>query len=115
MRPCRPHAWAWRGRADVHAQDYFRCNEFPNNLPKDVWMPQWAHLGTTGGPAVVLGKASLHGHHCLLEKDAIRQVSAYLSVHVGYRRVSKSWSPGTCISSAYVLLLQHVNSPISAV
>ena len=53
---CRSHAWAWRGRADMSLQDYFRWQQFPDNLPKDVWEPQWAHLAGTGGPAVVLGE-----------------------------------------------------------
>lgn len=99
-------------------QDYFRCEDFPDNLPKDVWVPQWAHLGTTGGPAVVLGKASLHGHYCPLQRDALRQVRAYLGVHAGYRRASKLWrvtsSPGTWVSPVHALHLQHVNSPVSA-
>ena len=47
----------WPACADVHMQSYFSSEHFPENLPADVWEPQWAHLASAGGAAVVLGAA----------------------------------------------------------
>lgn len=37
-------------------QSYFGSERFPDNLPAGVWEPQWAHLASAGGAAVVLGE-----------------------------------------------------------
>ena len=54
----------WRACADVHMQSYFRSERFPDNLPADVWEPQWAHLASAGGAAVVLGEPCVEGVFC---------------------------------------------------
>ena len=57
----------WCACTDVHMQSYFRSERFPHNLPADVWEPQWAHLASAGGAAVVLGEPSVH---CVVFRNA---------------------------------------------